>query len=133
MAEPPEGYDVLIVDDDRDIRDTFASILEEDGFSVRTASDGLDALEKLSLALPHLILLDLMMPRMSGWGFRATQLRATQLRDPRLAAIPVVVITASANLATTAEQFPGVALLAKPVHLERLVTTVRQHCGHTDR
>jgi CheY-like chemotaxis protein len=124
MVQQGASYDVLIVDDDRDIRDTFASILEDDGFSARTASDGQDALEKLSLAKPKLILLDLMMPRLSGWQFRAAQ-----LRDARLASIPVVVITASANLQKSAEQLPGVALLPKPVPMERLLTAVRQHCG----
>jgi two-component system response regulator CpxR len=61
--------DILIVDDDADIRESVAAILQHHGYRVRTAANGRDALAELAHERPALILLDLMMPVMSGWEF----------------------------------------------------------------
>jgi CheY-like chemotaxis protein len=81
----------LIVDDNHDIRLSVEEILEGDGFSVRAASDGLQALEVLRAhGTAALVLLDMMMPVMDGETFRARQ-----LAEPSLRTIPVIVMTAS--------------------------------------
>ncbi|HEX7488066.1 MAG TPA: response regulator, partial [Anaeromyxobacteraceae bacterium] len=75
---------ILIVDDDRDIREGLADILGLAGYLVRTAANGKVALEEAQERRPDLIILDLMMPVMSGWKFLEAQ-----RRHPRLASIPV--------------------------------------------
>jgi CheY-like chemotaxis protein len=81
---------VMVVDDDVDIRRGIADALEFEGYEVVQAGDGRDALQKLRQRLrPAAIILDLMMPRMNGWQFREEQ-----LRDPELAKIPVIVVSA---------------------------------------
>ena len=84
---------ILVVDDNHDIRDLVRDILEFEGYAVVTACNGKEALERLGGAdLPSLILLDLMMPTMNGWEFRAEQ-----LKDTRLASIPLIVLTGDGN------------------------------------
>lgn len=108
---------VLLVDDDPLIRDTFRDVLESEGYEVQTAQHGLDALEKLRAgARPRVILLDLMMPVMDGWSFRAEQ-----QRDPSIAGIPVVVVSAVSDLGTRAGTLKAAALLAKPPEMDALV------------
>lgn len=124
-ANPPQGC-VLIVDDDAAIREALILALEDEGYQVQSANNGRDALDRLrrSPRKPDLILLDLMMPVMSGWDFRREQ-----ERDPELAAIPVVVLSADRSLYT--RDSPGTesivnarAYLAKPVDIDTLVAVV---------
>ena len=117
---------VLIVDDDADIRGAVLETLEDEGYLVLGARNGREALELLrSLPVqPGLILLDMMMPVMDGLGFRAEQ-----LSDPSIAEIPVVVMTADAQVAKKADKLQAKALLKKPVGLEELFAVVKQYCG----
>src|SRR5690606_32095531 len=86
---------VLVVDDDRELRETVRDILEGEGFTTATAADGEEALAYLrAAAAPDLILLDLSMPIMDGVTFREEQ-----RKDPSLATIPVVVFSAAASVA----------------------------------
>ena len=113
---------ILIVDDDRDIRETLCELLEDRGFAVVTAATGADALRLLRAGevRPSLILLDLMMPVVDGYGFLAAQ-RA----DPLLAGLPVAVITAGHGV--DQERIgPGVLVLRKPMHLRELLAIVGQ-------
>ena len=87
------GEYILIVEDDFDIREALTQILEEEGYAVREAANGREALDVAARELPSLILLDLMMPVMNGWQFRAEQ-----IKDPRLAPVPVLVISADPHL-----------------------------------
>src|ERR1700733_13792148 len=88
---------VLVVDDDHDIRGTLSQVLEDEGYSTAAASDGREALRLLRAGLrPCIIFLDLSMPGMDGWDFRADQ-----MADPDLRTIPVVVITAAGFRAET--------------------------------
>ncbi|MDC3955036.1 response regulator [Polyangium jinanense] len=114
---------VLIVEDDPDIRETIAQILEEEGYEVRGASNGKQALDLLREgARPQLILLDLMMPILDGWGFRAEQ-----RSDPRIADIPVIVISADGNLRQQATKIAANGYLRKPVGIETLLSTVARY------
>jgi CheY-like chemotaxis protein len=119
------SHTVLVVDDDRDIRDSLVELLEHLGYAAHGASNGLDALAVLRAGgeLPCVILLDLMMPGMDGHGFRAAQ-RA----EPALADIPVIVLSAYADADTQASAL-GVECLRKPLTAKMLIAAVRRHCG----
>ncbi|HJZ88111.1 MAG TPA: response regulator [Polyangia bacterium] len=116
---------VLVVDDDFDIRAMIAQILELEGFEVISAPSGQAALERLrdGAAIPRVILLDLMMPHMDGWEFRSRQ-----LADPRLAAIPVVVLSGHPAVLEKALELGAAGALKKPVQLLTLLETVSRYC-----
>jgi len=98
--EPERPSDpVLVIEDNTEVRQALVALLEAEGYSVIEAVDGVSALRLLRAGevRPCLIVLDLMMPRMSGWDFRMEQ-----SRDRRFAAIPVVVVSV-APLAAQAE------------------------------
>ena len=117
------GRRVLVVEDDADLREMMAQLLVLEGFEADMAGDGAEALDKLrgTSAHPDVILLDMMMPRMDGWSFCREQ-----AREPALAAIPVVVVTAAPR-----EQVSSVAaaaVVSKPFDYQQLISTLRQHC-----
>src|ERR1700730_8122955 len=114
---------VLIVDDDFALRDALCAALEGEGFAVAAVSNGQEALDYLrSGARPSLVLLDLMMPIMNGWEFRAEQ-----RQDPELADIPVIVLSAFARSGD--EELRGHAhSLRKPFQLADLRAAVRAYC-----
>ena len=115
---------VLLVEDDEDIRASVGDILREEGFEVVGAADGDDALRYLRAAAepPRLILLDLMMPVMDGWAFRAAQ-----LADERLAKIPVVILSAATDVDRHAAQLRVEDFLVKPLEMPRLLDAVERH------
>jgi CheY-like chemotaxis protein len=116
---------ILIVEDDLAIREVLTEVLEEEGYQVTGASNGQEAIQFLrSNTRPCLILLDLMMPVMNGWQFRAEQ-----QQDPSLAPVPVVVISADSDLKTKAASIDAAAYLPKPIQLTHLLNTVEQYCG----
>jgi CheY-like chemotaxis protein len=118
-ALSPMKRTVLVIDDDSDIRETMHVCLGDEGFRVVCACDGAEALAQLREGLkPDVILLDLMMPVMSGWQFRQEQ-----LRDEQLAPIPVIVISADSNLREKAHPFGGV-YLQKPLDVDELVRVI---------
>ena len=117
---------VLIVEDDRDSRDMLCTWLQQHGYATLTAADGQEALEKLKQAPDNLslILLDLMMPGMTGWQFRTSQ-RA----DRRFRKVPVVVMTAHPNPAGEAEWLDPEDVLLKPIDLQAVLNVVTRCCG----
>ncbi|HZZ84148.1 MAG TPA: response regulator [Anaeromyxobacteraceae bacterium] len=120
----PASFDVLIVDDDIDIRETVEEILSSEGFEVLTARNGAEALERLRDGLPRLILLDLFMPVMDGAEFRRNQ-----LADPSLASVPTVVISAADALEHRVAAMHLTGALEKPLHLDVLMETVERFCS----
>jgi CheY-like chemotaxis protein len=118
----PAAPDLVLVDDDDDVRDAVAGTLEAAGYGVAAFSNGHDALECLRRAepAPGLILIDLMMPVMDGWQFRERQ-----LADPSIAAIPVVVLSARPGAFGDA----AVQQLQKPIRAKDLLAVVERHCG----
>ncbi|MBK7862563.1 MAG: response regulator [Archangiaceae bacterium] len=108
---------VLLVEDDRAIRDSLVDAMRDDGYEVNAARDGLDALEQLrtAAALPQVIVLDLMMPRMSGPELAA---ELDKVRD--WARIPVLVISADTRAEAKAEAMRADAWLRKPLRLNEL-------------
>jgi CheY-like chemotaxis protein len=115
---------IVVVDDDVDLRETLGELLAEEGYDARTFENGRAALEFLREgAEPQLILLDLMMPEMNGWQFREEQ-----LRDERLAKIPVVVMTASRSLDSS--PIDASEILFKPIGLDELIDAVERNAHH---
>jgi CheY-like chemotaxis protein len=107
---------ILVIDDDESIRETIGSILTDEGYEV-IDGDGIEALDKLRRGLrPAFILLDLMMPEMDGWEFRAQQ-----LHDPELALIPVVVISGDGHAEAKAAALQADSHLRKPFELSALL------------
>jgi CheY-like chemotaxis protein len=106
---------LLIVEDDPDIRESLSEALGWEGYDVTTAANGLEALELLRGGLhADVILLDLMMPVMSGWEFRRVQ-----ADDPALAGIPVVVVSASSPGTSRPDRY-----LPKPFTIEDLLAVL---------
>ena len=117
---------VLVVDDDGGIRGVLREILQDEGHRVESAGNGLEALQKLedTATRPCVILLDLMMPVMNGWEFMS---RRRELDG--VSKIPVVVISADANVRANATSLGAEDYLEKPIDLDRLLTTVDRYCS----
>ncbi|WP_437678663.1 response regulator [Sorangium sp. So ce131] len=116
---------ILIVEDDLDIRSILSQLLLLEGYDVEEAADGAEALSMLRRRMPPaLILLDLMMPVMDGW-----QLRAELQRDPALADIPVVIVSADVRAEREAPRLGVAGLLKKPLQVEPLLELVHRICG----
>lgn len=114
---------VFVVDDDDDTRNCVCSVLEEEGYGVASAKNGQDALEQLKrIERPNLVLLDLMMPVMSGWDV-LDELR----KNPTLAALPVVVFTAAGE-SGVGDRGLAKPVLRKPIDLDLLLDMVNKIC-----
>jgi CheY-like chemotaxis protein len=113
---------VLVVDDDRDIRDSLVEVLEDHGYRAVTAANGRDALDLLRAGAcpPCLILLDLMMPVMDGRGFREEQ-----LKHPAWGQIPVIVLSAYGDVEAQARALAA-DCLRKPLAIRLLLEAVRR-------
>jgi CheY-like chemotaxis protein len=113
---------ILVVEDDRDLRNSLCEALELEGYAAVGVENGQAALDHLATgARPCVILLDLMMPVMDGWTFRQEM-----LKDRTLASIPLIVMTAAtpARVAAIAAQ----VVLYKPLHMGRVMSVVQEHC-----
>jgi CheY-like chemotaxis protein len=118
----PDRNTVLVVEDEEDARASLAQILELEGFRVIGFSNGAEAMQYLAQAQqPCVIVMDIRMPVMDG-----RQLRSALLRDPRLASIPVVVVTALEP--ADAAGLSVLKVFRKPLDVEALLTVVRENC-----
>jgi DNA-binding response OmpR family regulator len=121
---------VLIVEDDPDVRAMLLELLAAEGFHAVAAEDGLEALHLLravrhrSPETPCLVLLDLKMPRLSGKEFRRAQ-----LRDPTVASVPVAVMSGATDLDRRAKALGAVATLPKPIDCDVVLAVVRRYCA----
>jgi DNA-binding response OmpR family regulator len=115
---------VLLVEDDDDERDALAALLEQEDYRVLQAPNGAEAL-KLLEAQPgqcQIILLDLMMPIMNGLDFRRLQKRKAELAN-----IPVVLMSAGAQIAFAVEDLDAAGYVTKPVEISDLLEKVERH------
>ena len=119
MSDGPVGR-VLVVDDDEDVRNVLFAALSDAGYEVTTASDGEEAIESVRRRRPDLILLDLMMPRVSGWGF--TERYA---REPGPHA-PIIVITAVSGQVLRLPEQGVTRVLPKPFSVDALLRLVER-------
>jgi len=120
-ARYPKNRRILVVDDDRDLRESVMEALEDEGYSVAAAPDGMRALAYLRgpSPKPDLILLDLAMPNMNGDKFREEQLKSAEL-----AAIPVAIVTAESNASDKASSLQASGFIRKPLKIGALLELV---------
>ena len=115
---------VLVVDDDYAVLDAIKDVLEDEGYEVTLAANGLEALKELRRGSPPcLILLDLMMPVMNGWEFRREQ-----LQDSALSTIPTILITAHSRADENTVELKASGFLRKPAQPTVLLETVGRYC-----
>jgi CheY-like chemotaxis protein len=117
---PAANRPILVVDDDPEILAMLRDFLEGEGMTVRTAENGAEALEALEELAPALILLDMRMPVLDGWGF------AEQCRERQLG-YPIVVMTAAESARRWAEEIGATAYIAKPFDVNELLQTIERH------
>lgn len=124
LAEKEPGKSILIVDDDRAIREALGELLAGEGYAVRLATNGQDGLDQLKRdPFLHLILLDLMMPVKDGLQFRTEQMGL-----PQVSRIPVVVMTAY-HESVKVNRVGALRILHKPLELAEVLSTVRDALG----
>jgi len=114
---------VLVVDDQDEVRELTVRVLKSHGYDVIEALDGGDALSSLCRYAPDLVILDLNMPAMDGWQFRAEQQRLT---DERLAAIPVLLMTGEEDADEHAEKLRVAGLVKKPFEVAQFLKAVQR-------
>lgn len=115
------AQNVLVVEDHADLREMLAVLLESEGFQVQTARNGAEALTAMHARRPSVILLDLMMPVMSGDEFRQRQ-----LAEPEYANVPVICMTAAHDGPQRAKRMHATQYFQKPVDFDELISAVRQ-------
>lgn len=115
MMERP----ILVVDDDPSILDTLAEFLGMEGYAVRTATNGQEALGTIEQTRPALVLLDMRMPVLDGWGF----VEALRKRGQSL---PILVMTAAQDARKWAEEVDALGYVAKPFDLLELLSAVER-------
>jgi CheY-like chemotaxis protein len=114
----------MVVEDDDALSSLIATVLEEEGYEIRCAPDGAQAVAVLETWHPDVIVLDLRMPRMDGWRFREAQRANPGLRD-----IPVVVVSAITQLDEQAAALEPAEVVAKPFELGTLLAAVARTAG----
>jgi two-component system response regulator MprA len=125
MQPAQEKGPVMLIEDDPDIRAMISQLLELEGYRVVISPNGIEALTQLRGGLrPSVILLDLMMPVMNGWQFRAEQ-----AKDDQLARIPVVIISGDGRVTERNPQVDADGFLRKPIDLDVLLSTVARFAG----
>lgn len=122
----PSAAGVLVVEDDEILRLTLADILLEEGFEVRSAANGREALEVIADWEPRLIILDLMMPEIDAFEFRRRQRIAGVAPEAR-----VLVLSAARDLHDAAEQVGAHAWLPKPFRLTDVLDTIDRLLGES--
>lgn len=123
VAAAAPAIDVLVVEDDHDIRGSLLDLLADEGIVAEAAEHGMAALALLRAGrVPKVILLDLMMPVMDGFAFRREQ-----AKEAAWAEIPVVVMSADGHIDEKKARADAVAYLKKPVDIHELVRVIRAH------
>ncbi len=113
---------VLVVEDEDAIGEVMVDVLRDEGYEVRRARHGREALELLQHWMPSLIVLDLMMPIMDGRAFREEQRRV-----PTIADVPVVLISGAREVEARCQEIGAVAALEKPFDIESLLSVVSRY------
>ncbi len=125
MPSTQKPKSILIIEDDHAIAESLRDLLGTEGYGVVWAANGKKALALLRSAkpVPNLIMLDLMMPHMDGYQFRAEQ-----EMDPVLSRIPVVLMTADGHIEAKRFKVGAKAYLKKPLDIDEVLAAVRQNC-----
>ncbi len=117
---------VLVVDDDSSVRSLLTRTLENEGYRVISAGNGVDALALARQHRPQAITLDVMMPKLDGWGALRALKADVELRD-----IPVIMVTVL-NERGMAIPLGAADFVTKPVDRQRLTAILRDHCANTN-
>ena len=117
------GQYILVVDDDEDFRETLAEVLAEAGYPVQQAANGELALQKVAEEAPGIVLLDLKMPVLDGWGVME-RMRA----DGKSAAVPILILSAY-GFEWEAELLGAQGYVPKSVGMDEILERVRRAAG----
>jgi DNA-binding response OmpR family regulator len=112
---------ILVVEDEQDILFLVKMLLEAEGYTVRTATNGHEGLAAIECSMPDLVLLDMMMPVMNGWDF------AAEFRSRFADAAPIVVMTAAESARQRAAEIGASGWLGKPFEIDDLCQIVNSH------
>lgn len=116
---------ILVVEDDEYCRDLLDQILTMNGYRVKAAANGQEALQMLKILDPDLILLDMKMPVMNGWEF------SRRLKQERDDTIPFIIVSAAEDIRLRAQETGADGWLEKPFELDDLLTTVNSFVKKT--
>ncbi|MHB1416061.1 MAG: response regulator [Chloroflexota bacterium] len=119
----PGSRSVLVVDDDPELLGLVTLVLQSEGYQVRTAANGQEALAETDRELPDSILLDMKMPVMDGREF------ARRFRATHGGSVPIVVLTAAEDARKRAEEIGAQGWVGKPFNLDTLIAAVRRCLG----
>lgn len=119
--------DVLVVDDDPDLREIVRIMLHMSGYDVRCARNGKEALEAVEQAVPAVVLLDMHMPVMNGWEC------ARELRSRYGRSIPIVVLTAAEHARASVRDAGVDEVLSKPFEMDHLLEVVARFALNIER
>lgn len=127
-AQPQQAKTIMVIDDDQVYLEWLNEVLSEEGYTVITHADGTSAVEHVRRNQPNLVILDLMMPEVSGWSILNSLREDAALRD-----IPVLI--ASATRDDLRRYGPLVNMLnieciEKPFDLEITLSKIAEHCGN---
>jgi len=131
MAEAADTHwhEILVVEDEADVREAISNLLYYRAFTVKSAPDGRQAIAQLQDGYrPCLILLDLSMPGMDGTAFRQEQQATAECAD-----IPVVIVSGHDDGEDIATTLGARAFLRKPVRITTLLDALDRHCPHYER
>ncbi len=117
------GPSILVVEDDPDLLALMEMILGGEGYRVRTAREGGEALARVAEEMPGLVFLDMRMPGMNGWDF------AREFRARHGAACPIVVVTAAEDARRRAEEIEAQGWLAKPFEISDVLAAAARYAG----
>jgi len=117
---------ILVIDDEADLREILQILLEDEGYEIKTAADGVQGLRSLNRFKPDLILLDISMPRMDGFEV-LERLRAY----PKTVQVPVIMLTARGKSTDilAAKKLKVLDYLIKPFQADELFNVVKKHIG----
>jgi CheY-like chemotaxis protein len=115
---------ILIADDDEGIRELLRELLDAEGYRVEEATNGAEAIASIAANRPHAVLMDLMMPVVSG-----AEATAMIKRDPRTASIPVLAMSAGRNIVALQNDIPADDFIAKPFELSTLIAAIAALTG----
>ena len=116
------AVDILIIEDDDDMRELLEHLLTSEGYAVKTAKEGGEGLACMRRASVRLVLLDLQLPGVNGYDFRNAQ-----LRDERLAQVPVVIMSGTGNVHVAARRLNVGEYMVKPLDFGKLLAIVRRY------
>ncbi len=117
-----EGHSILVVDDDPYLLSLIAEVLEIGGYAVRVASNGAEAVRLTNVASPNLVLLDVHMPILDGWGY-------IQAVRPREQGLPIVIMTGSHEAPKWAAALGADDYIGKPFQVDDLLLKVARYCS----